>query len=36
MREMLFDTRTGYGKQMLSLLVSEIRVDPGGGDPARQ
>jgi len=30
MREMLLDTSTGYGKQLLRLLVSEIRVSPQG------
>lgn len=30
MREMLLDAGTGYGKQLLGLLVEEIRVAPGG------
>ncbi len=29
MREMLLDTDKGYGKQLLGLLVTEIRVKPG-------
>ena len=29
MREMLLDASTGYGKQLLGLLVEEIRVAPG-------
>ena len=29
MREMLLDHTKGYGKQLLSLLVTEIRVEPG-------
>lgn len=29
MREMLLDSGAGYGKQLLGLLVTEIRVKPG-------